>query len=242
MSDLVARLRSVFLEPEASAHRPIASPGSASQSSAARWLLGSSVRPAAAERAASRRLLASAAPLAVVGPAGSAAPVAAGLALALARDAGAACALVAGLGIPSGSRAPGRRAANRAAATLVARELPATASGRLVLLSLDPPARPRDFGRAAAAVDGPAVLLVAGSRTAEADVLLATQDAILLALPRDADSVLAELAQESLVALGPPVLRTGSPPSAITARLVLTGLAAPASLRAALAPALELAR
>ncbi len=237
MSDLVARLRSVFLAPSASAARP-----RASQRSLARRLGGSSVRPRASERAASRRLLASAAPLAVVGPAGSAAPVAAGLALALARDAGAACALVAGLGVPPASRAPGRRAANRAAAALAARELPATASGRLVLLSLDPPARPRDFGRAAAAVDGPAVLLVAGPRTAEADALLATQDAIVLALPRDSDPVLAEVAEDSLAALGPPVLRTGSPLSAITARLALTGLAAPASLRSALAPALELAR
>lgn len=231
MSDLVGRLRSVFLAPGAPVSDPVAR---------RRTRPGSRVR--AADRGASRRLPASSAPLAVVGPPAAAGPVAAALALALAREAGAGCALVAGPGLGARSGVARRREASRAAAALVARELPARASGRLVLLSLDPPARPRDFGRAAAAVDGPAVLLVAGPRTAESDALLATQDAIVLALPRDVDPVLAEVAHASLATLGPPVLRAAGSPSALAARLALTGLAVPASLRAALGPALELAR
>jgi hypothetical protein len=94
---------------------------------------------------------------------------------------------------PAGATTPGAR---RLAARLVARDLPATACGRLAWLALDPD--PADaaaqFRRCAASSGTPLVLAVAGPRPEPFEPLLAEADLCLAVLPADVDPLLRELA------------------------------------------------
>jgi hypothetical protein len=169
---------------------------------------------------------------AVLGPVRAATPLAAALALRLAARGGVGCALLAGPARVPGPRLPSASGATRAARALVARGIPATASGRLVRAELPDIA---DFGRAAAVVEGPAVLVVSAPRTLALDAILRTLDALVLCGEED---LYTELGQASLSALGPPVTRVAPVRAPLAAGLALAGAGAPAPLGEAVAAVL----
>jgi hypothetical protein len=94
---------------------------------------------------------------------------------------------------PAGATTPGAR---RLAARLVARDLTATACGRLAWLALDPDpaAAARQFLRCAGSAGTPLVLAVAGPRPEPFEPVLAEADLCLAVLPADVVPVLQELA------------------------------------------------
>jgi hypothetical protein len=94
---------------------------------------------------------------------------------------------------PAGATTPGAR---RLAARLGARDLAATACGRLAWLALDPDAAraAEQFRRCAAAAGAPAVLAVAGPRPEPLEPLLADLDLCIAVLAGEVDPVLRELA------------------------------------------------
>jgi hypothetical protein len=209
VTDLLARVRDVFLEPPAE-------PRVIRQSTP-------TVRPA--ERCA------------LLGPSDCLAAEAAHLALSALSGSGAHCALVATWGatgsqlsLPSAPRAASAGAAMRA------RGIPATTSGRLVRLDL--PHEPGDarsaLSRAAAVLDGPAVLAVGRGRTDEVDRILAEQDVIVVLEARSTEKAARELALESLRALGPPVV-TRTPAGRARRLLASSGWAYVLPRRASLA-------
>ena len=114
---------------------------------------------------------------------------------------------------PAGATTPGAR---RLAARLAARDLTATACGRLAWLALDPdPAdAARQFARCTAAAGAPLVLAVAGPRPEPFESTLADLDLCVAVLPADTDSVFRQLTLSRLPAgdraivpplpLGPP--------------------------------------
>jgi hypothetical protein len=209
-ADLLARLRGVFVEPS----------------------------PAAAGRAA--------APVAAAPPAagllcrpGDA--LALGSAVALSLRPGARAGLVAVWrphGGPSSPalRAPPTRHARRLAASLSARGLDASASGRLARVKLPepPPEAAAAAERALAAAQAPAVLVVAGPRCAALDAVLATLDRLLVAAAPGEDPALARLAADGLARLGPPADLVAGLGSPLVRALAGYGLLAPP--RAVLAP------
>ncbi len=168
---------------------------------------------------------------------------AAGVALALARALGTSHALAGAVG--AGGRDPahppgGAPAARRSAARLRERELPATASGRLVWLadrrgSLDPDddvapraaASSAELGRASASVGAPAVLAIPLPRVAALDRVLAWHDAIVVVREPDASDAMVERALASLAALGRPVAPM-APPARLAAALAAAGVRVPA--------------
>jgi hypothetical protein len=94
---------------------------------------------------------------------------------------------------PAGATTPGAR---RLADRLVARDLTATACGRLAWLALDPdPAEAAgQFRRCAVSAGAPLVLAVAGPRREPFEPILADADLCLAVLPPDIDPALRELA------------------------------------------------
>ena len=94
---------------------------------------------------------------------------------------------------PAGATTPGAR---RLAARLVARDLMATACGRLAWLALDPdPAEAAvEFRRCATSAGAPLVLAVAGPRREPFEPLLADADLCVAVLPPDIDPALRQLA------------------------------------------------
>jgi hypothetical protein len=122
-----------------------------------------------------------------------------------------------------GVAAPAHAAARRLAARLAARGIPASPRGRLAWLRL--PADPRTgiamAERAAAAIDVPAVLALAGPRPAAADPLLAEHDLIVLVTDDEA-APLASLALDRLAGLGPPAVAV-RPLRGASRRLALAG-------------------
>jgi len=100
---------------------------------------------------------------------------------------------------PAGATTPGAR---RLAARLVARDLTATACGRLAWLALDcdPAAAAGQFRRCMAAAGAPLVLAVAGPRPKPFEPLLADLDLCIAVLPAEIDPALRELAVASLPA------------------------------------------
>lgn len=216
MQELLARMRALFIVPTAPA------PAAATRFAPA---------PAAALLCAPRDAL----------PAGAA------LALALARESGSSCALVCLWRAPLDVvawRAPALRASRRLVASLAAHGFDAQASGRLVRLAL-----PDDAGTAAAAAAragavaaAPAVVALAGPRSAALDRTLAAQDVVVVARPPRGEAVLAELACDSVAELGVPTVACELSPGTRARALASAGVAAPAGLRAALAPALEAVR
>jgi len=202
--------------------------------------------PAAPAAHAARTLVLAPAPAAaVLGRPRDAHALAGALAVSLARAGGWPCAVV---GLWRGSEppaiaTPARPAARRVAARLRDHDLEAQPSGRLVLCTL-----PQDAAqavaaaeRAAGSVRGPVVLALAGPRDEQTDVLLRVQDVIVLASRPGDDPELAAMARESLGALAAPVVGCQAAPGALARAIALAGLSAPASLRRALAPALEAA-
>ena len=122
---------------------------------------------------------------------------------------------------PAGATTPGAR---RLAGRLAARELAATACGRLAWLTLDPDASTAacDYRRCAAATTGPVVLAVAGPRPEELEPLLAELDLCVAVLPADIDPALRDLALARLPARDHavvPPLPPGPPRWAATAGL-----------------------
>jgi hypothetical protein len=100
---------------------------------------------------------------------------------------------------PAGATTPGAR---RLAARLVARDLAATACGRLAWLALDPdPAvAAGEFRRCLTVSGAPVVLAVAGPRPEPFEPLLADLDLCVAVLPADIDQALRELALARLPA------------------------------------------
>lgn len=178
--------------------------------------------------------------------------VASGLGLALAHLLGAPCALAAAVGPAGRGSAFGcTPAAGRAAGHLRERDLPATATGRLVWLGDrrashgegEPgdgmqdagalaAAASAELGRAASATGAPTALALGFARTAALDRVLAWHDAIVVVREPDVADVVLERALASLAGLGRPV-GAMEPPARLSAALATSGLRAPAeALRA----------
>jgi len=121
------------------------------------------------------------------------------------------------------------------------RDLPATASGRLVWLpdgravdiedDAGAPARVAAMsaavGRAVAAAEAPAAIAISHVRTEALDRVLAWHDALVVVDEADASDVMLERALASLAALGRPVAAMVPPPR-LAALLALGGVQAPA--------------
>lgn len=172
--------------------------------------------------------------VAVLGRANAVEGVAAALALRSMGDLGARCALLARWQVRGRAwRMPPTRAAARAAGVLRDRGLPGVASGRLVRLDLSPEASVAgsELARAAAVVDGPAVLATRAARDEAVDRVLLEHDELVLV--GDKEVLMDRLAANSLAELGLPLRIV--PPLGRGGFLALTGLAAapiPADLRA----------
>jgi len=137
----------------------------------------------------------------------------------------------------SGGRAG--RGARRLAAALTARDIAASARGRVVQVAL--PAAPEDaiaVARRAAATAGdvPVVLVVGGPRDAAFDAVLADQDRLLVLTRPAAEEAVTALALAGLPGAG--VAQTVALGPAARA-LAAAGLGVPAALRRALAPVLD---
>jgi hypothetical protein len=152
--------------------------------------------------------------------------------LAIARRAPAVLVCVATPWPASALRAPARSGAARLAGSLRARGLNASARGRLALVGL-PEERLADGAAHALAAAGafPSVLAVA-ARDDEVDALLATRDAILVALPPSVEPALAQLAVAGAAALAPAASLTLSL-DPLQRALALAGVRAPQAMAAA---------
>jgi len=213
MSDVLARVRSLFVEaPSVAARLP---------------------HPVTAPPEVER--------IAVLGAPPAVVPAGAALALAAARVVRARCGLLAIWGAPSpGARLPAAAGAARASAALQSRGLDARAGGRLVHLEL--PAEPVQaaaaLARAEAAARVPAVLAVAGPRTDELDRVLVEQDLLVVLSPDDGAATV-RLVAESLGELRRPVVVCPGAPGRLAGALALAGLGGGALCRPTLGPALE---
>lgn len=126
--------------------------------------------------------------------------------------------------------APGAR---RLARALGARELPATARGRLAHVALppDPAAAAAAAGRVAA-LDAPVVLALVGARPAAFDDLLARADRVVVATPPDVSPALLQLALADAARVGRATGHLVVPP-APTRAAAAAGLALTPALRRA---------
>jgi hypothetical protein len=169
----------------------------------------------------------------VLAPARDLPAVAAGVGLALGRCAPAVLVCLSAPVLAPALRAPARTAAARLAASMRARHLEASARGRLAFVHLPDRGRTDAVTRALAAADGlPTVLAVAG-RDEEVDHLLATRDAILVALPSSAEPALAQLALAGACALAPAAAAVTLALDPVQRALALAGARPPRALRAA---------
>jgi hypothetical protein len=165
---------------------------------------------------------------------------AAGAGLAIARAGSAALVCIHAPGAPAaapGFGAPARSGAARLAASLRARDLEASARGRLALVHL-PEDRAQLAGAAARALAaaGPLLTVLAvAARDDELDLLLAARDAILVVLPSAAEPALAQLVLAGAAGLVPcaAALALGLDP--VQRALALAGVRAPRALRDAVA-------
>ncbi len=121
--------------------------------------------------------------------------------------------------------APPVRRARRLERSLQARDLRASAAGRVVRVELpaEPEAAIASAARAEATTDAPMVVVVAGPREAAIDRLLAEHELLLIAAGDDGDP-LVDLAHDSLVALGPRVARIAATVPPLTRALAVWGL------------------
>jgi hypothetical protein len=158
---------------------------------------------------------------------------AAGVGLAIGRSAPAVLVCLSVPALTPALRAPPRAAAARLAASLRARDLEASARGRLALVPLPAGGRTDAVTRALAAADGlPTVVAVAG-RDEELDALLAACDAIIVALPPSAEPALAHLALAEATALAPAAAAVTLTLDPVQRALALAGARAPRVLLAA---------
>jgi hypothetical protein len=160
--------------------------------------------------------------------------VAAGLVVARRHPAAVVCVHAPGMDpLAPALRAPARPAAARLAASLRARGLEADARGKVALVHLGRgDAEPTAAAAGAIGAAGPLpIVLAVAARDPDVDVLLATQDAILVALPPSAEPALVELATASARALTPNVATITLSLDPASRALALAGMRAPASLR-----------
>ena len=189
-------------------------------------------------RRPSSAVAATAVSLGVLAPARELPAVAAGAGLALARAAPAAlvCVHVPGAHAAAPSlRAPARAAAARLVCSLRARDLEASAGGRLAIVRLpdDPAELAGAAARALAASGGlPAVVAVA-ARDGDVDVLLGARDALLVALPATAEPALARLALAGAADLVPRAAAIALGLDPVQRALALAGVRAPGAIRQA---------
>lgn len=223
MTDVLARLKEVFVEP--------AAPVAASAGTVRREVAPPLPTPSSVQAA----LLAPTAAL----PAASGA-----LALALAGAVGAGAALACTwAGGPCRITVPATRSARRLAARLTGRDLAATATGRLVRLDL-----PDDPGEAAAtaaratpaalAAGAPSVVALGGPRSPAVDVLLDAADLVVVAVPAEAPEALVRAGVRSLDTGPAPVVVWSLEAGTVERALSTAGVAAGPSVRRALEPAL----
>jgi hypothetical protein len=169
----------------------------------------------------------------VLAPARDLPVAAAGVGLAIGRSAPAVLVCLSVSAFAPAWRAPARPASARLAASLRARDLEASARGRLALVHLPDAERTDAVTRALAAADGlPTVLAVAG-RDGELDALLTARDAILVALPPSAEPAMARLALAGAAALVPAAAAITLALDPVQRALALAGARAPRALVAA---------
>jgi hypothetical protein len=170
--------------------------------------------------------------LGVLAPARDLPAAAAGVGLAVVRAAPAVLVCV-GAPIPAPVLpAPARTGAARLAASLRARDLEASARGRLALVRL-PGDRAQLSGAAARALAaaGPLPTVVAlAARDDEVDALLAARDAILVALPTAAEPAMAHLALAGAAALVPCATAVALSLDPLQRALALAGVRAPRAI------------
>lgn len=140
----------------------------------------------------------------------------------------------------AGMRAPARAAAARLAGSLRGRGLDADARGKVVLVEVagDPAAAVAGdaaavVARALAAAGPLPTVLAVGARDPDLDVLLAAQDAILVALPPSAEPALTELATASAQSLAANAASISLALDPVGRTAALAGLRAPGAVRAA---------
>ncbi|MFL5749365.1 MAG: hypothetical protein ACJ767_01975 [Chloroflexota bacterium] len=218
MTDLLAKLASVFVEPA----------------------------PEAARQRHHRVAVAPPAPcVGVIATPRHALAIGSGVALVVARGVRARRALVCAW--PPGDwatpalQAPAGGGARRLRRSLAARGIDATATGSLVRTVL--PENPEDAvataERALAAAAAPAVLVLAGPRPEILDELLLAQDAIVVAADPDADRCVADLAVATLNARHPAVSACTLALGPVGRALAASGGTAPLGASRPLAPVLE---
>jgi hypothetical protein len=136
---------------------------------------------------------------------------------------------------------PARVGARQLRRSLAAREIEATASGKLVRVLLPEPGEQAAAvaTRAMGAASAPAVLVLAGPRPESLDELLLRHDAIVVAADPDADRTLVDLAVATLAGRHPAVSPCTLPLGAVARALAAAGLAAPIGAGRALAPVLD---
>jgi hypothetical protein len=139
--------------------------------------------------------------------------------------------------LPAAVRAPARGAAARLAASLDARGLEAQARGRLVIvlagLSDGGEAPAPATARALAAAGALPTVLAVTVRDPDIDLLLAEQDAIVVALPPSAEPALAELALAGASELSRSVASVAVAFDPVSRALALGGLRAPRAVHEA---------
>jgi hypothetical protein len=184
--------------------------------------------------------------IAVLSAAGDAHQLGAALGLALASrrraPVVAVCVWTGDMTAAAGWRAPALPAACRLARALAARGHDARAAGRLAVVRL--PAESCKAAlqarRAAAAAGGaPTVLALGGPRVAAFDALLAEQDLVVVAMPRDTDPALARLAVAGLSSQAARACACEVPPAQLARSVAAAGLALLPSARRALAAPFE---
>jgi hypothetical protein len=194
-----------------------------------RFSLRARERPGAATLAPSLGVLANARDLPAVA-------VAVGVVLARRNPAALVCVHAPGHELPAPAlRAPARAAAARLAASLGARGLAADARGRVTVVEVasEEGNAAGAAARALAAAGALATVLAVAVRDPDLDVLLAAQDAILVALPPSTDPTLAELAASGAARLAPRATSIAVNLDPASRALALAGLRAPAALRTA---------
>jgi hypothetical protein len=151
------------------------------------------------------------------------------------------CAWPPGDWVTSALKAPAGAGARRLRRSLVARGIDATATGSLVrtVLPENPEEALATAERALAAAAAPAVLVLAGPRPEILDELLLAQDAIVVAADPDADRCVVDLAVATLNARHPAVSACSLPLGPVGRSLAAAGATAPLGATRPLAPVLE---
>jgi len=181
-------------------------------------------------RAAGSAVETAAPAIGVLAPARELPAAAAGVGLAIGRSAPA---VLICLGMPvfvPAFRAPARAGAARLAASLRARDLDASARGRLALVRLPDEGRTDAVTRALAAAGVLPTVVAVAMRDQEVDALLAARDAILVALPPSAEPAMAQLALAGAAALVPFAAAVTLAPDPIQRALALAGVCAPRAI------------